>query len=70
MKLDPGMHIGLHLAFFGKAGVTYEFTAKEPKNIYMKKHENLREFWKEHHFDCHSLYCIIHVFSILIQGQA
>jgi hypothetical protein len=22
MKLDPGMHIGLHLVFFGKAGVT------------------------------------------------
>jgi hypothetical protein len=23
MKLDPGMHIGLHLVFFGKAGVTH-----------------------------------------------
>jgi hypothetical protein len=22
MKLDPGMHIGMHLVFFGKAGVT------------------------------------------------
>jgi hypothetical protein len=22
MKLDPGMHIGLHLVFFGKIGVT------------------------------------------------
>jgi hypothetical protein len=22
MKLDPGMHIGLHLVFFGKSGVT------------------------------------------------
>jgi hypothetical protein len=22
MKLDPGMHIGLHLVLFGKAGVT------------------------------------------------
>jgi hypothetical protein len=22
MKLDPGMHIGLHLVFFGKLGVT------------------------------------------------
>jgi hypothetical protein len=21
MKLDPGMHIGLHLVFFGKSGV-------------------------------------------------
>jgi hypothetical protein len=23
MKLDPGMHIGLHLVFFGKTGVTH-----------------------------------------------
>jgi hypothetical protein len=23
MKLDPGMHIGLHLVFFGKSGVTF-----------------------------------------------
>jgi hypothetical protein len=23
MKLDPGMHIGMHLVFFGKAGVTW-----------------------------------------------
>jgi hypothetical protein len=22
MKIDPGMHIGLHLVFFGKIGVT------------------------------------------------
>jgi hypothetical protein len=22
MKLDPGMHIGMHLVFFGKSGVT------------------------------------------------
>jgi hypothetical protein len=22
MKLDPGMHIGLHLVFFGNSGVT------------------------------------------------
>jgi hypothetical protein len=22
MKLDPGMHIGLHLVFLGKTGVT------------------------------------------------
>jgi hypothetical protein len=22
MKLDTGMHIGMHLVFFGKAGVT------------------------------------------------
>jgi hypothetical protein len=24
MKLDPRMHIGLHLVFFGKTGVTLE----------------------------------------------
>jgi hypothetical protein len=24
MKLDPGMHIGLHLVFFGKTGVTFD----------------------------------------------
>jgi hypothetical protein len=23
MKIDPGMHIGLHLVFFGKTGVTF-----------------------------------------------
>jgi hypothetical protein len=23
MKIDPSMHIGLHLVFFGKTGVTY-----------------------------------------------
>jgi hypothetical protein len=24
MKLDPGMHIGLQLVFFGKTGVTHQ----------------------------------------------
>jgi hypothetical protein len=24
MKLDPGMHIGMHLVFFGKSGVTMQ----------------------------------------------
>jgi hypothetical protein len=28
MKLDPGMHIGLHLVFFGKSGVTAVLTAQ------------------------------------------
>jgi hypothetical protein len=28
MKIDPGMHIGLHLVFFGKTGVT-EYFAKQ-----------------------------------------
>jgi hypothetical protein len=27
MKLDPGMHIGLHLVFFGKSGVTEDEAA-------------------------------------------
>jgi hypothetical protein len=30
MKLDPGMHIGLHLVFFGKTGVTGEKNEPEP----------------------------------------
>jgi hypothetical protein len=29
MKLDPGMHIGLHLVFFGKTGVTKHYP-KDP----------------------------------------
>jgi hypothetical protein len=28
MKLDPGMHIGLHLVFFGKSGVTLDLLEK------------------------------------------
>jgi hypothetical protein len=27
MKLDPGMHIGLHLIFYGKTGVTTSLSA-------------------------------------------
>jgi hypothetical protein len=27
MKLDPGMHIGMHLVFFGKSGVTHTDTS-------------------------------------------
>jgi hypothetical protein len=30
MKLDPGMHIGLHLVFFGKSGVTARLQRKAP----------------------------------------
>jgi hypothetical protein len=29
MKLDPGMHIGLHLVFFGKSGVTISHQPNE-----------------------------------------
>jgi hypothetical protein len=31
MKLDPGMHIGTHLVFFGKAGVTDRTSGPFPK---------------------------------------
>jgi hypothetical protein len=31
MKLDPGMHIGLHLVFFGKTGVTVAHTRLSPQ---------------------------------------
>jgi hypothetical protein len=35
MKLDPGMHIGMHLVSFGKSGVTLcsvaGFTNEDPK---------------------------------------
>jgi hypothetical protein len=31
MKLDPGMHIGMHLVYFGKSGVTLgDFHRKAP----------------------------------------
>jgi hypothetical protein len=30
MKLDPGMHIGLHLVSFGKSGVTHRVVAAAP----------------------------------------
>jgi hypothetical protein len=33
MKLDPGMHIGLHLAFFGKTGVTISFVTKSISGV-------------------------------------
>jgi hypothetical protein len=37
MKLDPGMHIVMHLVFFGKAGVTVtcilELSLKIPKTV-------------------------------------
>jgi hypothetical protein len=30
MKLDPSMHIFMHLVFFGKAGVTVDAMAQTP----------------------------------------
>jgi hypothetical protein len=30
MKLYPGMHIGMHLVFFGKSGVIKDFLSKPP----------------------------------------
>jgi hypothetical protein len=35
MKLDPGMHIGLHLVFFGKSGVTCSLTFMFSRDIYV-----------------------------------
>jgi hypothetical protein len=33
MKLDPGMHIGLHLVFFGKTGVTPSSRIRIPEQL-------------------------------------
>jgi hypothetical protein len=33
MKLDPGMHIGLHLVFFGKSGVTESLNKATKKEM-------------------------------------
>jgi hypothetical protein len=33
MKLDPGMHIGLHLVFFGKTGVTLGLSSTQSSNL-------------------------------------
>jgi hypothetical protein len=42
MKLDPGMHIVMHLVFFGKAGVT----AQEQDVIQeLERAELLHERW-------------------------
>jgi hypothetical protein len=32
MKLDPGMHIGLHLVFFGKIGVTAAYAVSNAES--------------------------------------
>jgi hypothetical protein len=37
MKLDPGMHIGLHLIFFGKTGVTTKLRKGLPKRFLWRK---------------------------------
>jgi hypothetical protein len=33
MKLDSGMHIGMHLVFFGKSGVTSRLTSNTPEAV-------------------------------------
>jgi hypothetical protein len=33
MKIDPGMHIGLHLVFFGKIGVTLPIDRNDDEKI-------------------------------------
>jgi hypothetical protein len=35
MKLDPGMHIVMHLVFFGKTGVTEHKCSKKTKITYI-----------------------------------
>jgi hypothetical protein len=37
MKLDPGMHIGLHLVFFRKTGVTLDL---DPLGELVDDHQN------------------------------
>jgi hypothetical protein len=38
MKLDPGMHIGMHLVFFGKSGVTEKkLDPPQPNALHAKK---------------------------------
>jgi hypothetical protein len=43
MKLDPGMHIGLHLVFFGKSGVTWPmwFPQSTPPGFFLIQIEPL-----------------------------
>jgi hypothetical protein len=41
MKLDPGMHIGMHLVFFGKAGVTISHWTKSFNSPSAKGHARL-----------------------------
>jgi hypothetical protein len=38
MKLDPGMHIGLHLVFFGKSGVTIWNVHTARRNFFLSQH--------------------------------
>jgi hypothetical protein len=39
MKLDPGMHIGLHLVFFGKTGVTLVYWLDCVDDIFKLSHQ-------------------------------
>jgi hypothetical protein len=41
MKLDPGMHIGMHLVFFGKSGVTQMYPANLHKTTYRPRKSKL-----------------------------
>jgi hypothetical protein len=41
MKLDPGMHIGMHLVSFGKSGVTKELR-KSPQKRRENHHDEQR----------------------------
>jgi hypothetical protein len=40
MKLDPGMHIGLHLVLFGKTGVTAVLRAEALEDQLLKSRKH------------------------------
>jgi hypothetical protein len=44
MKLDPGMHIDMHLVSFGKSGVTYRYHPLDldPISFYCSQFRNVR----------------------------
>jgi hypothetical protein len=45
MKLDPGMHIGMHLVFFGKAGVT-QLKLTDLTSVTQRKEESVSDYLK------------------------
>jgi hypothetical protein len=67
MKLDPGMHIGMHLVSFGKPGVTSDISDLSYQImpfdhefiIYQSPHErNIKRFGR--HYFCHRRVLIPH----------
>jgi hypothetical protein len=47
MKLHLGMHIGLHLVFFGKAGVTFDPQAYRPLKAFFTMGSFLVNPWSK-----------------------